>query len=104
MTRRELSRSIRWPKLLQPSPTSETRRPDLPRLRKIMFAPYLTRRSRSHALPPETTVRLRRTRASPNVLLLDSCQLREFPENKKRRSFTDPREKECSTQSAPPRG
>src|SRR6185436_18922472 len=73
MTRRELSRSIRWPKLLQPSPTSETRRPDLPRLRKIMWAPYLTRRSRSHALPPETTVRSCRTRTSPNVLLLDSC-------------------------------
>ena len=34
MTALELSRSIRWPKLLQPSPTSETRRPDLPRLRK----------------------------------------------------------------------
>src|SRR5712664_2650011 len=32
-TLREASRSMRPPKLLQPSPTTETSRPDLPRLR-----------------------------------------------------------------------
>src|SRR5271169_6822332 len=32
-TRRVASRSIRPPKLLQPSPTADTRSPDLPRLR-----------------------------------------------------------------------
>src|SRR6266851_4672502 len=35
-TLREASRSIRPPKLLQPSPTSETSRPDVPRLRCFM--------------------------------------------------------------------
>src|SRR5882757_11187263 len=35
-TLREAARSIRPPKLLQPSPTSETRRPDVPRLRCFM--------------------------------------------------------------------
>src|SRR5436853_2694471 len=33
MTLREVSRSVRWPKLLQPRPTAETRRPEPPRLR-----------------------------------------------------------------------
>src|SRR3569833_3414973 len=33
MTLREVSRSVRWPKLLQPMPTAETRRPEPPRLR-----------------------------------------------------------------------
>src|SRR5579864_9389075 len=33
MTLREVSRSVRWPKLFQPSPTAETRRPEPPRLR-----------------------------------------------------------------------
>src|SRR6185312_12671963 len=36
MTLREVSRSVRWPKLLQPRPTAETRRPELPRLRICM--------------------------------------------------------------------
>src|SRR5665647_837744 len=33
ITLREVSRSVRWPKLLQPRPTAETRRPEPPRLR-----------------------------------------------------------------------
>src|SRR5438132_8108695 len=36
MTLREVSRSVRWPKLLQPRPTAETRRPEPPRLRICM--------------------------------------------------------------------
>src|SRR4051794_8928896 len=39
MTLREVSRSVRWPKLLQPSPTAETRRPEPPRLRICMDNP-----------------------------------------------------------------
>ena len=35
-TLREVSRSVRWPKLLQPRPTAETRRPEPPRLRICM--------------------------------------------------------------------
>src|SRR5436853_5425421 len=53
MTARELSRSIRCTKLLQPSPISETRRPDRPRLRKFMIAPYQIA-ERSHACGRET--------------------------------------------------
>src|SRR3981189_3870964 len=36
MTLREVSRWVRWPKLLQPRPTAETRRPEPPRLRIFM--------------------------------------------------------------------
>src|SRR3954447_15571108 len=36
ITFREDSRSVRWPKLLQPRPTAETRRPEPPRLRICM--------------------------------------------------------------------
>src|SRR2546429_9011203 len=36
MTLREVSRSVLWPKLLQPRPTAETRRPEPPRLRICM--------------------------------------------------------------------
>src|ERR1700739_3836030 len=36
ITLREVSRSQRWPKLLQPRPTAETRRPEPPRLRICM--------------------------------------------------------------------
>src|SRR4029077_4853878 len=36
ITLREASRSMRWPKLLQPRPTAETRRPEPPRLRICM--------------------------------------------------------------------
>src|SRR5579862_9912435 len=39
ITLREVSRSVRWPKLLQPRPTAETRRPELPRLRISMDHP-----------------------------------------------------------------
>src|SRR5271154_553200 len=39
ITLREASRSMRWPKLLQPRPTAETRRPELPRLRISMDHP-----------------------------------------------------------------
>src|SRR3954470_19345798 len=39
ITLREVSRSVRWPKLLQPSPTAETRRPEPPRLRICMDDP-----------------------------------------------------------------
>src|ERR1041384_2585032 len=62
MTAREFSSSIRWPKLLQPSPTTDTRRPDLPRLRKFMIAPSPVRARRSHAHRPET---IRPTCAAP---------------------------------------
>src|SRR5260221_494630 len=37
ITLREASRSVRWPKLLQPRPTAETRRPEPPRLRICMI-------------------------------------------------------------------
>src|SRR5215831_10345597 len=36
ITFREVSRSVRWPKLLQPRPTAETRKPEPPRLRICM--------------------------------------------------------------------
>src|SRR4029078_1438619 len=36
ITLREVWRSVRWPKLLQPRPTAETRRPEPPRLRICM--------------------------------------------------------------------
>src|SRR6188768_2022558 len=39
ITLREVSRSVRWPKLLQPRPTAETRRPERPRLRISMNEP-----------------------------------------------------------------
>src|SRR5207253_5619564 len=39
ITFREASRSVRWPKLLQPRPTAETRRPEPPRLRICMIDP-----------------------------------------------------------------
>src|SRR5882724_2407191 len=39
MTLREVSRSVRWPKLLHPRPTAETRRPEPPRLRICMDDP-----------------------------------------------------------------
>src|SRR6516162_11507003 len=40
ITLREPSRSTRWPKLLQPRPTAETRKPEPPRLRIcIDFSP-----------------------------------------------------------------
>src|SRR6185436_11428593 len=39
MTLREVSRSVRWAKLLQPRPTAETRRPEPPRLRICMDDP-----------------------------------------------------------------
>src|ERR1700753_1016644 len=39
ITLREVSRSVRWPKLLQPRPTAETRRPELPRVRISMDHP-----------------------------------------------------------------
>src|SRR3981081_108559 len=39
ITLREVSRSVRWPKLLQPRPTAETRRPEPPRLRICMDHP-----------------------------------------------------------------
>src|SRR3954449_8169111 len=42
ITLRDVSRSVRWPKLLQPSPTAETRRPELPRLRISMGDPVET--------------------------------------------------------------
>src|SRR4029077_20875996 len=53
MTLREPSRSIRSPpKLLQPSPTTETLRPDLPRLRcciacAFLYGEYAHRQKRS---------------------------------------------------------
>src|ERR1700722_5107039 len=43
ITLREVSRSVRWPKLLQPRPTAETRRPELPRLRISMDHPFESR-------------------------------------------------------------
>src|ERR1700728_3299234 len=46
ITLREASRSMRWPKLLQPRPTAETRRPEPPRLRISMDDPVLVDESR----------------------------------------------------------
>src|SRR3954447_10247001 len=43
ITLREASRSVRWPKLLQPRPTAETRRPEPPRLRICMVDPVGTK-------------------------------------------------------------
>src|SRR5437660_729618 len=40
ITLREVSRSVRWPKLLQPRPTAETRRPAPPRSRICMDWAY----------------------------------------------------------------
>ena len=48
--RRGASRSMRPPKLLQPSPTSDTRRPDLPRLRCSMSAPHMLPNARTRAV------------------------------------------------------
>src|SRR4051812_5417593 len=39
ITLREVSKSVRWPKLLQPSPTADTHRPEAPRLRISMGDP-----------------------------------------------------------------
>src|SRR5205085_12148511 len=87
MTRRELSRSIRWPKLLQPSPTSDTRRPDVPRLRSIMIAPYPMAWRRWHANPPETirlpcvgSLRAMRLSRSARRSASEIEPAREFPE------------------------
>src|SRR6266404_8731385 len=46
ITLREVSRSVRWPRLLQPRPTAETRRPEPPRLRICMdqFSKFLKER------------------------------------------------------------
>src|SRR5471030_1065375 len=46
ITLREASRSVRWPKLLQPRPTAETRRPEPPRLRICMNGPERSEVSR----------------------------------------------------------
>src|SRR5262249_40466966 len=43
ITLRDFSRSVRWPKLLQPRPTAETRRPEPPRLRICMTDPVVKR-------------------------------------------------------------
>src|SRR5215218_4421766 len=54
ITLREVSRSVRWPKLLQPRPTAETRRPEPPRLRICMENPVGGREVRAalwRALP-----------------------------------------------------
>src|SRR3569623_1349578 len=45
ITLREASRSIRWPKLLQPRPTADTRRPEPPRLRISMGDPVRTKQA-----------------------------------------------------------
>src|SRR6516164_8130927 len=47
ITFREVSRSVRWPKLLQPSPTAETRKPEPPRLRICMELSCDERRGRA---------------------------------------------------------
>src|ERR1700760_557437 len=54
ITLREVSRSVRWPKLLQPRPTAETRRPELPRLRISMDHPKDGWRKRRHIDPAAT--------------------------------------------------
>src|SRR6187402_3473218 len=62
-TLRVASRSIRPPKLLQPRPTSDTRRPDDPRLRSCIRSPLsipaLEAREvpRRHALGPQGVLR-----------------------------------------------
>src|ERR1700753_2612207 len=62
ITLREVSRSQRWPKLLQPRPTAETRRPEPPRLRICMNQSCDTR-----ALEMDGTLarRSRRRKARP---------------------------------------
>src|SRR5215213_2410623 len=61
-TLRVASRSIRPPKLLQPKPTRETRRPELPRLRSCIRSPSIPAAkarevARRHALGPERVLR-----------------------------------------------
>src|SRR3954465_7667132 len=51
-TLRVASRSIRPPKLLQPRPTSDTRRPDDPRLRSCMRSPFNPSLGSSRTPPP----------------------------------------------------
>ena len=112
MTLVALSRSIRWPKLLQPRPTSETRRPDLPRFRSVMFVPYALQRRDARMRPDRRqSAGLRSdalqpcgTRAFPNLLLVGCVPDRERPDKQKRRSAHRPEGRECSIRSARPRG
>src|ERR1700722_15596194 len=84
ITLREVSASQRWPKLLQPRPTAETRRPEPPRLRICMdqscearaleINGTLARRSRRRKLRP-----CRADRAVLTLLLLVGGQKNAAP-------------------------
>src|SRR5579872_1640060 len=78
ITLREVSRSVRWPKLLQPSPTADTRRPEPPRLRISMGGPV--RRDQAAIL---TAVR----RSGKRLTALQPC--RQRTEGKKMRPLSD---------------
>src|SRR4051812_31580227 len=94
MTARELSRSIRCPKSLQPSPSSETRRPDRPRIAQDhdrSLSDGADTRMRAIRRAYLAPMRPMRTRARSAVLLLEKSGPGASRKNKKRRSFTDHR-------------
>src|SRR3954451_1666314 len=79
ITLREVSRSVRWPKLLQPSPTADTRRPEPPRLRISMGDPVRRKQE-----PIVTGVR----RTGKRLPALLPCSQRR-PRGKKMRPLSD---------------
>src|ERR1700689_1053315 len=78
ITLREASRSIRWPKLLQPRPTAETRRPEPPRLRISMDDPVLVDESRLYCdvSPPTRKAWLAR-RPAPELQKYTKCRAKK---------------------------
>src|SRR6476619_1118841 len=86
ITLREVSRSVRWPKLLQPRPTAETRRPEPPRLRICMIDPVGSREvlhCGPHAVSPQGAV------LPPAGAFLLSCQAGAPVRRKKMRARSD---------------
>src|SRR5437667_8934228 len=67
ITLREVSRSVRWPKLLQPRPTAETRRPEPPRLRICMIEPLRGSARWDHSVARPIRRRKAGFRAAPCV-------------------------------------
>src|SRR3954447_2428252 len=106
-TLRVASRSMRPPKLLQPRPTTETRRPDFPRLRSciarrsspapIVCAPALLKQRREALSTPARAMAAARDRSE--ALLLDGAldRLRGA-----RRGRLEPQDR-VSAGGAPPR-
>src|SRR3954468_16839003 len=70
ITLREPSRSVRWPKLLQPRPTAETRRPEPPRLRICMIEPVRGNAMRDHIVARPTRSRKALSTARPCKMVL----------------------------------